>query len=94
MFGSSAAKYLSTNQANVALIGPEEPLNKLVASSQLSFGAYYDQARITRRLGWDEVWASTDSRSINRFCGIETASGIPFFYESGSLVLMAKSIFS
>ncbi|MES2273974.1 MAG: FAD-binding oxidoreductase [Chlamydiota bacterium] len=92
MFGSAAAKYLNKNQANVALIGPDEPINQQVAASQRSFGAYYDQARITRRLGWDEVWAETDSRSMNRFRGIEAESEISFFHESGSLVLMAKTI--
>lgn len=63
MFGSASSKYLSRNQASVALIGPDEPMCKQSASSQQTFGAYYDQARITRRLGWDEVWAGTDSRS-------------------------------
>ncbi len=92
MFGSAAAKYLRKNGANVALIGPDEPISQQIASSQQSFGAYYDQARITRRLGWDEVWAATDSRSLNRFRDIEAESGIPFFYEKGSLVLMAKTI--
>ena len=93
MFGSAAAKYLSIN-SKVVLIGPEEPINKEIASSRLSFGAYYDQARITRRLGWDEVWAATDSISLNRFRDIEKESGISFFYEAGSLVIMAKSIAS
>ncbi len=94
MFGSAAAKYLSQHQIKVALIGPDEPVNKQEASSQRSFGAYYDQARITRRLGWDEVWSATDSKSLNRFRAIEAESGISFFHECGSLVLMAKTILS
>ncbi len=94
MFGSAAAKYLSKDASRVALIGPDEPINKHEASSQKSFGSYYDQARITRRLGWDEVWSVTDSRSLNRFRDIEADSNIPFFYEQGSLVLMAKTIAS
>jgi len=94
MFGCSAAKYLSKQEDNIALIGPDEPINKQAASSQLAFGAHYDQARITRRLGWDAVWAATDARSLNRFRAIEKESSIPFFHESGSLVLMAKTISS
>jgi sarcosine oxidase len=94
MFGSAAAKYLSKSQKNIALVGPEEPANKQDASGQLAFGAYYDEARITRRLGWDEIWAATDSRSLNRFREIENESGISFFHEKGSLVLLAKSIVS
>lgn len=92
MFGSSAAKYLSLSKTNVALIGIEEPINKSDAVSSLAFGAHYDQARIARRLGWDEVWAVTDSRSMNRFSSIESQSGISFFHECGSLVLMANTI--
>lgn len=94
MFGSAAAKYLIKDQASTALIGPDEPINKHIASSQQTFGAYYDQARITRRLGWDEVWAATDSRSLNRFRDIEANSNISFFHEKGSLVLMAKTMVS
>jgi sarcosine oxidase len=92
MFGSAAAKYLGKNGARVVIVGPSEPQDKKTADIQRAFGAYYDQARITRRLGWDEVWGATDSRSLNRFSDIEEESGIPFFFEQGSLVLMAKSI--
>jgi sarcosine oxidase len=92
MFGAAAAKYLSKNGARVAIIGPAEPQDKQTADVQRAFGAYYDQARITRRLGWDDVWGATDSRSLERFRQIEDESGIPFFFEQGSLVLMAKSI--
>lgn len=94
MFGCAAAKYLSKNNLKVVLIGPDEPMNQQAAASQRAFGAYYDQARITRRLGWDAVWAATDSRSLNRFRLIEAESGISFFHECGSLVLMANSISS
>lgn len=94
MFGSAAAKYLVKDQSSIALVGPDEPINKETASLQQTFGAYYDQARITRRLGWDEVWAGTDSRSLNRFHNIEADSNLSFFHEKGSLVLMAKTIAS
>lgn len=94
MFGSAAAKYLSRTQKNVALIGPEEPINKKESSLSLSFGAHYDEARITRRLGWDEIWSGTDSRSLNRFREIEKESGISFFYEQGSLIMLPNTIVS
>lgn len=91
MFGSAAAKYLSRGGASVLVIGPAEPARG-APISQHAFGAYADEARITRRLGWDEVWGATDSRSLERFHGIEAESGMTFFHECGSLVLMAKSI--
>lgn len=91
MFGSAAAKYLSRAGARTLVVGPAEPQSQLTADRR-SFAAHYDEARITRRLGWDDVWASTDSRSLERFREIETGSGVPFFHESGSLVLMAASV--
>jgi sarcosine oxidase len=91
MFGSAAAKHLSRSGAHVVVIGPAEPAVGAPVS-QHAFGAHFDEARITRRLGWDEVWGTTDARSLERFAGIEAESGTRFFHECGSLVLMARSI--
>lgn len=91
MFGSAAGKYLSHAGADVLVIGPAEP-DAGTPISQYSFGAHFDEARITRRLGWDPVWHTTDARSLERFRDIEVESGISFFQECGSLILMAKSI--
>jgi sarcosine oxidase len=91
MFGSAAAKYLSRAGADVLVIGPEEPAEGAPVD-QRSFGAYFDEARITRRLGWDPVWQTGDARSLERFRGIEAESGVSFFHECGSLIVMAKSI--
>jgi sarcosine oxidase len=54
MFGSAAAKHLSRAGADVAVIGPAEPDGE-AAVSQCEIGAYFDEARISRRLGWDRV---------------------------------------
>lgn len=91
MFGSAAAKHLSRAGADVLVIGPTEP-DGSAPVSQHAFGAYLDEARITRRLGWDPVWGTTDARSLERFRNIEAESGVGFFHECGSLVLMAKAI--
>ena len=91
MFGSAAAKYLSRAGADVLVIGPAEPAPNSPVD-QRSFGAHFDEARITRRVGWDPVWQATDSRSLERFRDIEAESGIGFFHERGSLILMARSI--
>jgi sarcosine oxidase len=91
MFGAAAAKYLSRSGAEVLVIGPAESQLGEVAGRH-AFGAYFDEARITRRLGWDPVWGATDASSLQRFRDIEAESGIGFFHECGSLVLMAGSI--
>jgi sarcosine oxidase len=91
MFGSAAAKYLSRAGADVLIIGPSEPRD-LASASLPEFGAHFDQARITRRVGWDPVWGTIDARSLERFRDIEAESGIGLFQECGSLVLMAACI--
>jgi sarcosine oxidase len=91
MFGAAAAKYLGQSGARVLLVGPPEP-RQLRQADPRAFGAYFDQARICRRLGWDDVWGTLDASSLNRFAAIEESSGIRFFHEVGSLVLMANSI--
>ncbi|MFI0796862.1 NAD(P)/FAD-dependent oxidoreductase [Micromonospora rubida] len=91
MFGSAAAKHLSRAGVDVLVIGPAEP-EAGASTSQHAFGAHFDEARITRRLGWDPVWGALDARSQDRFRDIEAESGIDFFHECGSLVLMARSI--
>ncbi|ASU81601.1 FAD-dependent oxidoreductase [Nocardiopsis gilva YIM 90087] len=91
MFGSAAAKYLGRAGANVLVIGPAEPDDKTNASIH-AFGAHYDEARITRRMGWDAVWGTIDAKSLDRFQEVEEESGIRFSHECGSLALVAKSI--
>ncbi len=91
MFGSAAAKYLSRAGARTIVLGPVEPPPG-VGVDHRALGAYFDEARITRRLGWDEVWGATDSTSLARFRDIEAESGIAFFHECGSLVVMANTI--
>lgn len=91
MFGASAAKYLSQAGADVIAIGPEEP-HASDAPDLARFAAHYDEGRICRRLGWDPVWANLDATSLARFRQIEDQSGIPFFTDHGSLILLAHSI--
>lgn len=91
MFGSAAGKYLSSSGARVCVVGPAEPARHADVTAQ-SFGAHFDEARITRRLGWDPVWQSLDSRSLERYRTLEEESGVPFYTEVGSLILMAGSI--
>ncbi len=92
MFGSAAAKYLSRWSQRVVAIAPGKPDFAANSHSTLVFGAHHDESRIVRRLGWDEIWAATDSRSANRLRDIERESGIKVFEECGSLVLIAGSI--
>ena len=91
MFGSATAKYLSREGADVVVVGPFEPIEGQEVGPS-DFGAFFDQARICRRLGWDNVWATLDSASLERFRDIEEQAGLQFFHEIGSLVLMPGEI--
>lgn len=92
MFGSAAAKYLSRAGAGVTVIGPPEPALRAGACLP-EFGAHYDEARIVRRLGWDHVWGTLDTRSAERMRDIEREAGAEFFHECGALAVMAKSMY-
>ncbi|WP_066582748.1 NAD(P)/FAD-dependent oxidoreductase [Cellulomonas timonensis] len=91
MFGSAAARHLTDAGVDVTVIGPSGP-DDASTRPEHAFGAHHDEARIVRRLGWDAVWGSLDARSQERFASIEERSGLPFFEDCGSLVLMARSI--
>ncbi|MGW0394388.1 NAD(P)/FAD-dependent oxidoreductase [Streptomyces sp. NPDC003042] len=93
MFGSAAAKYLSRAGADVTVVGPPEPGSRPGAGLP-EFGAYYDEARIVRRLGWDDVWGTLDTRSAERMRDMETEAGAGFFHECGALAVMARLMHS
>lgn len=88
MMGSAAAKYLSQASDGVALIGPDEPKDKV--THQGVFASHYDEARITRTIDPDPVWALLANRSIARYADIERESGFPFYKEVGCLMVGPK----
>jgi sarcosine oxidase len=87
LLGTAAARHLSATQQRVALIGPDEPADR--ARHQGVFGSHYDEGRITRALDPDRTWALLAQRSIARYRSIETASGVPFYDDTGHLMVGA-----
>ncbi|MFJ8489013.1 NAD(P)/FAD-dependent oxidoreductase [Streptomyces sp. NPDC094038] len=92
MFGSATAKYLARGGADVLVIGPEQPSRDGSRPSLAAYGAHRDEARIVRRLGWDQVWGTLDTRSADRMRALEAESGIGFLTECGGLALMGKGV--
>lgn len=82
--GSAAARHLAEQVPGVALIGPDEPVDR--AAHKGVFASHYDEGRITRTIDPDETWARFANRSIARYRDIETRSGITFFAEKGCLI--------
>ena len=85
MLGSAAARHLAGRVDGVALIGPDEP--KDAARHEGVFASHYDEARITRTIDTDPVWALLAKRSIARYAAIAEDSGIDFFHEAGCLMV-------
>ncbi|WP_176084157.1 FAD-dependent oxidoreductase [Martelella sp. HB161492] len=84
LMGAAAARHLATMREGVALIGPDEPLDR--ATHQGVFASHYDEGRITRTIDRDPVWGQLAHRSIARYGAIAAASGIDFFTECGALI--------
>lgn len=88
MMGAAAARYLSKWTNGVALIGPGEPADH--QRHEGVFASHYDEARITRTIDPDPVWAHLANRSIARYGEIAAESGIDFYSESGCLIVGPK----
>lgn len=85
MMGAAAARHLSGWTDGVALIGPDEPPDH--SAHKGVFASHYDEARITRTIDADPIWARLANRSIARYRQIERDSGINFYTEAGCLIV-------
>lgn len=81
LIGAAAARHLSADPSieRVAVIGPEESV------SAGPFGAWHDEARITRVLDGHDVWATLAEASIDRYPQIARDGGQPFHDPCGVL---------
>lgn len=84
LVGAAAAKYLSKSYKKVAIIGPEEPQNN---NSALVYASHYDQARVQRIIGKDEVWTRLNYDSVLQYEAIQKESGIDFHKGVGCLYI-------
>jgi len=81
--GASAARHLSMDPAagEVLVIGPDEPTEP--HSGGGPFGAWHDEARLTRVIADDDVWATLAEESIDRYPQIAAEGGHPFHRPTG-----------
>lgn len=82
LVGSAAAKHLSGSNKRVAVIGPDEPKEN---ESSLVYASHYDQARVQRIVGKDEVWTRLNVDSVSQYEFIQKESGITFHQGVGCL---------
>ncbi|MDY6962454.1 MAG: FAD-dependent oxidoreductase, partial [Pseudomonadota bacterium] len=88
MMGAAAARHLSQWTDGVALLGPAEPTDP--KTHEGVFASHYDEARITRTIDPDPVWARLAHRSIARYPEIAADSGVDFYSEAGCLLVGPK----
>lgn len=88
MMGAAAARYLALQGEGVAVIGPDEPTDW--NNHHGVFASHYDEARITRTIDPDPIWARLANRSIARYGEIAAESGIDFYSEVGCLIVGPK----
>ena len=82
LVGSAAAKYLSAASRRVAVIGPDEPNPN---DESVVYASHYDQARVQRIIGTDEVWTRLNLDSVNQYENIQAQSGVFFHGSVGCL---------
>jgi glycine/D-amino acid oxidase-like deaminating enzyme len=80
--GSAAAKYLSSSNKKVAVIGPDEAADY---GKAIVFASHYDQARVQRLIGKDAVWTRLNVESAKQYDLISQQSGISFHGPAGCL---------
>lgn len=85
MMGAAAARHLALSSDGIAVIGPDEPRDP--SSHQGVFASHYDEARITRTIDADPIWARLAHRSIARYQQIADQSGISFYHQAGCLIV-------
>ncbi len=82
LVGSAAAKYLSLDESDVALIGPDEPRDW---SEGEIFAAHYDEARVQRITGWDADWTLLNKMAVQAYPLLQGKTGITFHRPVGCL---------
>lgn len=83
--GASTARHLSLDPeaGSVTVIGPDQPRPPTPHERGVPYGAWHDEARLTRVIADDDVWASLAEESIDRYPQIAADGGQPFHRTRG-----------
>lgn len=80
LIGSAAAKYTSKSGKKTLLIGPKEPPNDLDATV---FASHYDESRIARLVGKDDIWTQLNMESLKVYEAMSNNASKPFLHSIG-----------
>ena len=84
IIGAPAARHLAEGGVSVALVGPDEPLDR--TTSDGPFCSHPDEGRITRIAGRNGPWVELAARSIERYADIAHRSGVEFHHPRSVVV--------
>lgn len=84
LMGTACARHLAEAGCRVALIGPDEPVERRTHDGP--FGSFHDAGRITRSIAEDPVWSRLSTRSIARYADLGARSGIDFLTPCGAMM--------
>jgi sarcosine oxidase len=89
LMGSAVARHLSAS-CDVALVGPAEPVSQADKDDAMVFASHYDQARVFRLLGQDDVWTQLNCDTADALAGIAEESGLVCHLPAGCLVVTTE----
>jgi len=82
LFGSAAAKYISSSGLKVAVIGACETSK---AGKATVFSSHYDEGRVQHQVDVDPTWTALNMHSVAQYDNLEKGSGVKFHTKSGCL---------
>ena len=92
LFGSAAARYLSQESKDVAVIGPDEPKDELTHDDV--YASHYDERRMVRILGRSRIRSEIGRMAMDNYRMLEEKSGIPFYEPVGGIGITRPSFIS
>ncbi len=90
LFGSAAARYLSQESKDVAVIGPDEPKDELTHDGV--YASHYDERRMVRILGRSRIRSEIGRMAMDNYRMLEEKSGIPFYEPVGCLIVNSDGV--
>ena len=90
MFGSAAARHLSQESKEVAVIGPDEPKNERTHDGV--YASHYDERRLVRSIGRSKIRSNIGQMAMANYRMLEDKSGIPFYEPIGYLMAYSNAV--
>lgn len=82
LIGSAIARHLSYSSGNLAVVGPDEPLDY---SLSIVYASHYDSGRVQRLIGQTDAMTQLNVESVKQYATLQKESGIMFHQGAGCL---------